>query len=175
VIQIENSLATSPLDREFLDHHTGLAGRTASTRRRLRGKLPSPAYQLKYAPSPAAIGESPAAGLTFAGGWRRMSVDGETKETNLKDVQPVSLDSFKCRRTLTAGGKSYDYYSLPVAEENGLEGISKLPFSMKVLLENLLRHEDGRTVTRTDIEGVAAWLSDKGKAGRRSASARPAC
>ena len=79
---------------------------------------------------------------------------------------PVSLDSFKCRKTLVVGGKSYVYFSLPDAEKNGLPGISKLPFSMKVLLENLLRHEDGRTVTKTDIEGMSAWLNDKGKAGR---------
>ena len=79
---------------------------------------------------------------------------------------PVSLDSFKCRKTLLAGGKTYTYYSLPDAEKNGLKGISQLPYSMKVLLENLLRHEDGRTVTKADIEGVAAWLADKGKAGK---------
>ncbi len=84
----------------------------------------------------------------------------------MKDVAPVSLDSFKCRKTLSAGGKTYTYYSLPEAEKNGLAGISKLPFSMMVLLENLLRHEDGRTVTKTDIENVAAWLTDRGKAGK---------
>jgi aconitate hydratase len=84
----------------------------------------------------------------------------------LKDAQPVSLDSFKCRKTLTAGGKTYTYYSLPEAEKNGLKGISKLPFSMMVILENLLRHEDGRSVTKTDIENVAAWLADKGSAGK---------
>ncbi len=79
---------------------------------------------------------------------------------------PNSLDSFNCRKTLDVGGKSYVYYSLPDAEKHGLPCISKLPFSMKVLLENLLRHEDGRTVTKEDIIGVSAWLSDKGKAGR---------
>jgi aconitate hydratase len=79
---------------------------------------------------------------------------------------PVSLDSFKCRKTMTVAGKTYVYFSLPDAEKNGLPGISKLPFSMKVLLENLLRHEDGRTVTKTDIEGMSAWLVDRGKAGR---------
>ncbi len=79
---------------------------------------------------------------------------------------PVSLDSFKCRKTLKVGAKSYVYFSLPDAEKNGLTGISKLPFSMKVLLENLLRHEDGRTVTKADIENMSAWLVDKGKAGR---------
>ncbi len=77
---------------------------------------------------------------------------------------PPSLDSFNCKRTLIAGGKTYVYYSLPDAEKNGLAGISKLPYSMKVLLENLLRHEDGRTVTKADIEGMAQWLDNKGKA-----------
>ena len=76
---------------------------------------------------------------------------------------PASLDSFKCKRSLTAGGKTYVYYSLPDAEKNGLTGISKLPFSMKVLLENLLRHEDGRTVKKADIEAMVAWLGSKGK------------
>ena len=83
----------------------------------------------------------------------------------MTDAQPVSLDSFNCRKTLTAGGKTYTYYSLPDAEKNGLADITRLPYSMKVLLENLLRHEDGRTVTKSDIEAVAAWLNDKGSAG----------
>ncbi|MGB7287782.1 MAG: aconitate hydratase AcnA [Salaquimonas sp.] len=74
-----------------------------------------------------------------------------------------SLDSFKCRKTMTAGGKEYVYYSLPDAEKNGLEGISKLPYSLKVILENLLRFEDGRSVTADDIKGVAEWLKNRGK------------
>ena len=76
----------------------------------------------------------------------------------------MSLDSFKSRKTLKVGSKTYVYYSLKAAEKNGLKGISALPFSMKVLLENLLRHEDDRTVTKKDIEGFVAWLSNKGKA-----------
>jgi aconitate hydratase len=76
-----------------------------------------------------------------------------------------SLDSFKCRSTLTAGGKSYEYFSLPLAEKNGLAGISKLPYSLKVLLENLLRFEDGKTVKKADIQAMVGWLTDKGKAG----------
>ncbi|OAP38969.1 aconitate hydratase [Sinorhizobium glycinis] len=75
-----------------------------------------------------------------------------------------SLDSFNCRSTLTVDGVDYVYYSLPKAEANGLAGVSRLPYSMKVLLENLLRNEDGRSVTKKDIENVAAWLSDKGTA-----------
>jgi aconitate hydratase len=59
------------------------------------------------------------------------------------------------------GGKSYAYFSLPTAERNGLKGISRLPFSMKVLLENLLRNEDGRIVSKDDIKAVAEWLKTK--------------
>ena len=73
----------------------------------------------------------------------------------------TSLDSFKCRKTLTVGGKTYVYYSLPTAEKNGLKGISRLPYSMKVLLENLLRNEDDRTVKKDDIVAVAKWLKKK--------------
>ncbi|TAN06943.1 MAG: aconitate hydratase AcnA [Rhizobiaceae bacterium] len=76
-----------------------------------------------------------------------------------------SPDSFKSRKSLKVGDREYIYYSLAEAEKNGLAGISKLPFSMKVLLENLLRNEDGRTVTADDIKAVAAWLNDKGSAG----------
>ena len=73
----------------------------------------------------------------------------------------TSLDSFRCCKTLQVGGKTYAYFSLPIAEKNGLKGISRLPFSMKVLLENLLRNEDGRTVTKDDIKAFAEWLKTK--------------
>jgi aconitate hydratase len=73
----------------------------------------------------------------------------------------TSLDSFKSRKTLKVGAKTYVYYSLPAAEKNGLTGISRLPFSMKVLLENLLRNEDGRTVKKEDIEAVAKWMKTR--------------
>src|SRR5438874_13472116 len=73
----------------------------------------------------------------------------------------TSLDSFKSQKTLKVGGKTYVYYSLPAAEKNGLKGISRLPYSMKVLLENLLRNEDGRTVKRDDILAVATWLKKR--------------
>jgi len=84
-----------------------------------------------------------------------------------------NIDSFKSRKTLTVSGKDYIYYSLTEAEKNGLTGISKLPFSMKVLLENLLRFEDDRSVKKSDIEAVAAWLTDRGSAGAEIAY-RPA-
>jgi aconitate hydratase len=70
-------------------------------------------------------------------------------------------DSFKSKKTLKVGAKTYTYYSLKAAEKNGLKGISKLPYSMKVLLENLLRYEDGRSVTKDDIQAFATWLNEK--------------
>ena len=85
----------------------------------------------------------------------------------------ASLDSFKCRKTLMVGSKTYHYFSLETAEKMGLAGISQLPFSMKILLENLLRSEDGRTVTKDDILGVAEWLTNNGKVEREIAF-RPA-
>ncbi|NWH09565.1 MAG: aconitate hydratase AcnA [Alphaproteobacteria bacterium] len=84
----------------------------------------------------------------------------------------TSLDSFKCRKTLKVGLKSYVYFSLAAAEKNGLDGISRLPVSMKVLLENLLRFENGTTVTADDIKAIAKWL--KKKSSDREIAFRPA-
>ncbi|MDQ3560107.1 MAG: aconitate hydratase AcnA, partial [Pseudomonadota bacterium] len=83
-----------------------------------------------------------------------------------------SLDSFKSRRTLEVAGKTYTYFSLPEAERNGLPGISRLPFSLKVLLENLLRFEDGRTVNADDIRAVQEWLEKR--CSNREIAYRPA-
>ncbi len=76
-----------------------------------------------------------------------------------------SIDSFNARRTLKVGDAEYVYFDLKEAEKNGLEGVARLPYSMKVLLENLLRNEDGRSVTRDSIKAVAEWLADRGTAG----------
>ncbi|NNE58255.1 MAG: aconitate hydratase AcnA [Hellea sp.] len=73
----------------------------------------------------------------------------------------ASLDSFKCESELTVRGGTYTYYDLGKAEKNGLSGISKLPRSLKVLLENLLRHEDGKTVKKEDIQAIAKWLKTR--------------
>ncbi|MCF1744666.1 aconitate hydratase AcnA [Paradevosia shaoguanensis] len=72
-----------------------------------------------------------------------------------------SLNSFNSKATLTVGGKTYTYFSIPEAEKNGLPGVSKLPHSLKVVLENLLRFEDGRTVTKEDIKAFVTWLTEK--------------
>ncbi len=73
----------------------------------------------------------------------------------------ASLDSFNCEREMSVRGGTYTYYDLKVAEKNGLAGISALPRSLKVLLENLLRHEDGSSVTKADIEALATWLKTR--------------
>jgi aconitate hydratase len=74
-----------------------------------------------------------------------------------------SKDTFQTRRELSVGDKTYAYYSLAAAEEAGLTGIGRLPVSLKVLLENLLRNEDGVSVTPDDLKAVAAWLDNKGR------------
>ena len=81
-------------------------------------------------------------------------------------------DSLKTRRTLQVGDKSYDYFSLPAAAAAGLGDISRLPFSLKVLLENLLRFEDGGSVTVDDIKAMAAWL--EARRSEREIAYRPA-
>ena len=70
----------------------------------------------------------------------------------------IGQDTLGTRRTLSVDGISYDYFSLEAAADAGLGDISRLPFSLKVLLENLLRYEDGRSVTVDDVKGMAAWL-----------------
>ena len=73
-----------------------------------------------------------------------------------------SKDSLNTRRDLQVGEETYAIYSLKAAEEAGLTGISQLPVSMKVLLENLLRHE-GPTVSEEDLHALAAWTENRGK------------
>ena len=68
----------------------------------------------------------------------------------------MSANSFGGRATLKAGGKSYEIYRLDSLERRGLS-IARLPYSLKILLENLLRREDGRVVRAEDIEKLARW------------------
>jgi aconitate hydratase len=96
------------------------------------------------------------------------------KKTAPKKKAPkkAGTNSFGARKTLKVGKRSYVYYSLPAAEKKGLDGIARLPFSLKVLLENLLRFEDGRTVTADDIRAVKAWM--KNRTSDREIAYRPA-
>ena len=70
-------------------------------------------------------------------------------------------NSYQSLKSISINGKNYKYFSLPEAEKNGLKGISKLPKSLKVILENLLKHEDERTVTKNQIEEIKNWLQNK--------------
>ena len=85
----------------------------------------------------------------------------------------ASIDSLNTRRELKVGKQTYVYYSLPAAEEAGLEGIARLPASMKVLLENLLRNEDGVSVGADDLKALAAWTTNTGSV-EHEISFRPA-
>ena len=73
----------------------------------------------------------------------------------------TSHDSFNSRSTLEVDGRQHIYYSLKQAEAHGLDNIALLPFSLKVLLENLLRHEDGRSVSADDIRAMALWVTER--------------
>ena len=76
-------------------------------------------------------------------------------------MKPGNKNSYKSLKSININGKDYKYYSLSEAEKNGLKGISNLPKSLKVLLENLLRYEDDLSVTKNQIEAVQKWLVEK--------------
>jgi aconitate hydratase len=85
----------------------------------------------------------------------------------------VGQDSMKTRRTLAAGGAEHAYYSIPAAEAAGLGRFARLPAALKVVLENMLRFEDGRTVTAEDIRAFSDWAAQGGQNPREIAY-RPA-
>ena len=76
-------------------------------------------------------------------------------------MKPGNKNSYRSLKSININGKDYKYYSLAEAEKNGLTGISNLPKSLKVLLENLLRYEDDLSVTKDQIESVKNWLKEK--------------
>ena len=85
----------------------------------------------------------------------------------------VGQDSAETRKTLAVGDQSVAYYSIPAAEAAGLGDFSKLPAALKVVLENMLRFEDGKTVTLDDIRAFSDWAANGGK-GNRELAYRPA-
>src|SRR6185295_2456290 len=88
------------------------------------------------------------------------------------DRQMSSVNSFGTRTALVVGGRSYLMYSLPALQHAGFGEIARLPYSMKILLENLLRHEDGRFVKAADVESLAKW--DLKSAAQKEISFAPA-
>jgi aconitate hydratase len=85
----------------------------------------------------------------------------------------VGTDSAKTRRSLSVDGREYAYYSISAAEGAGLGDFSRLPAALKVLLENMLRFEDGKTVTQDDIRAFSEW-AEKGGRNPREIAYRPA-
>ncbi|MDG1211776.1 MAG: aconitate hydratase AcnA, partial [Paracoccaceae bacterium] len=85
----------------------------------------------------------------------------------------VGQDTSKTRKTLSVGSQSIDYYSIPAAEAAGLGDFSRLPAALKVVLENMLRFEDGKTVSTDDIKAFSEWGAKGGKNPREIAY-RPA-
>ena len=76
-------------------------------------------------------------------------------------MKPGNKNSYNSLKSISINDAEYKYYSLSEAEKNGLDGISKLPKSLKVLLENLLRYEDDLSVTKSQIEAIKEWLKTK--------------
>ena len=76
-------------------------------------------------------------------------------------MKPGNKNSYNSLKKISIDSKDFKYYSLPEAEKNGLDGISKLPKSLKVLLENLLRYEDDLSVTKFQIDAIKNWLKTK--------------
>ena len=76
-------------------------------------------------------------------------------------MKPGKKNSYNCLKSINIEGKNFKYFSLKEAEKNGLSGISKLPKSLLVLLENLLRFEDDISVTKSQIEAIKDWLKTK--------------
>jgi aconitate hydratase len=84
----------------------------------------------------------------------------------------MHADSFSSRTSLEANGRSYTIFSLKALERAGFPNVARLPFSLKILLENLLRFEDGRSVRKEDVEALARWSGDSSAA--REIAFRPA-
>ncbi len=96
-----------------------------------------------------------------ASAYRFGTGTAERESRNGKERNVSARDTIGARRTLDVGGRSYDYYSLAAVPEAGFADVARMPFSLKILFENLLRHEDGRTVSVEDIEKAARWTETR--------------
>jgi aconitate hydratase len=96
------------------------------------------------------------AGLHANSGKHCAGLEAGAQE-DFRQMSPASKNSFGSRDTLAVGGRSYEVYRLDALEKRGLGSASRLPVSIRVLLENLLRQEDGRFVRPADVEALAKW------------------
>ncbi|CAJ1411671.1 unnamed protein product [Effrenium voratum] len=132
----------------------------AQARKATRKAAPTKKKQARKAPAKKAPAKK-AAPKAKAPAKKAPARKAAPKAAPKSDLQPLGTNSFDAYSNLKVGNKNYVYYDLKKAEENGLEGVSRLPFSLKVLLENLLRFEDGRTVNKADISAVKDWLTTR--------------
>ena len=75
----------------------------------------------------------------------------------------TNKDAFQARKSFTINGKTYNYYSLQALEDAGIGNVSRLPYSVKVLLESVLRQVDGRVITKEHVENLAKWGTSEQK------------
>ena len=130
----------------------------ASDRQRAAAKRGDRRRAARRARQSSKVARQPFAGAS--GLLRRPRATSDPSQHQGPFMIPTGQDSLNTRSTLTVGGKTYAYYSLAKAAE-ALGDISRLPFSMKVLLENLLRFEDGATVTRDDLQAMVDWQKER--------------
>lgn len=90
----------------------------------------------------------------FSGVWS-WSLKGILEKWRISNKS--QKDAFQSRKTFTVQGKTYSYYSLKALEDQGIGNVSKLPYSIKVLLESVLRQVDGRVITEEHVENLAKW------------------
>ena len=136
----------------------------AAPAKKVAAKKAAPAKKTATIKAPAAKKAAPAK--------KPAAKPAAKKAAPKKAASKAPGNSFGAKQTLKVGKRSYTIYSIKAAEKNGLPGTARLPFSLKVLLENLLRFEDGRTVTADDIKAVKGWL--KSRSSTREIAYRPA-
>jgi aconitate hydratase len=89
-------------------------------------------------------------------------IHSDTRSGTMADAPIGERDSFGARRARELGGRETEYFDLHALEEEGVAELDRLPYSIRILLENLLRHEDGRAVTAEDVEALARWSPESG-------------
>lgn len=89
------------------------------------------------------------------------NIPEKTLSSDARGIKPISLDTLNTRHTLKVKDIEYDYFSIPAAEQAGLKNITRLPNTLKILLENLLRHEDNVSVMQADLMAFSAWFKQK--------------
>ena len=158
----KKAVAKKPVAKKTNARKAAPKAKPASRTKAVKKAAPKKAAPKKAAPKKAAPKKAAAPKVKAPAKKPAAKTPAAKKTTKpAKAAKKEAGNSFGARKSLKVGKRSYTYFSLPHAEKKGLDGISRLPFSLKVLLENLLRFEDGRTVTKEDIDAVKTWLTTR--------------